>query len=67
VTWRGDEPPAAALRHSWAGAEVLSAVSRLARKSGAVVVARGVNTADGCVPTMLLKVPCDVSVVEDGD
>ena len=31
-----------------------------------VVIARGVNVADGSVPTILLQVPCEVSVVEDG-
>jgi hypothetical protein len=43
----------------------LSAASR-SRRIGDKAV-RHVNAADGDVPAILLKGPCEVSVVEDGD
>jgi hypothetical protein len=42
-----------------------SAASRSSRIGDKAV--RHVNAADGDVPTILLKVPCEVSVVEDRD
>jgi hypothetical protein len=55
------------LAASWAGQRFCALSRGWSGNLASVVIARGVSTADGDVPTILLKVPCEVSVVEDGD